>query len=76
MRRTDSVEAPVLDDPTATGAEETPVVEFRLAFYRDDYVLAYDGSVGPPFRANSVRGRNGSVEWLRFGGRLYQHQGT
>ncbi len=77
MRRTDSVESPILDDPSAVaGTEDGPAAEFRLAFYRDDYVLVYDGSGEPPFRANFVRGHDGSVEWLRFGGRLYRRHGV
>ena len=78
MRRTDSVESAVLDDPSdVVGAEDDPAVGQRLAFYRDDYVLVYDGSGGPTFaRANFLRGHDGSVQWLRIGGRLYRHQGV
>jgi CubicO group peptidase (beta-lactamase class C family) len=66
MRRTDSV-----------GSSVPPAVESSLAFYRDDYVLVYDGSGEPTFaRANFLRGNDGSVKWLRFGGRLYRHQGV
>ncbi|GAB1646607.1 serine hydrolase domain-containing protein [Krasilnikovia sp. MM14-A1259] len=44
----------------------------RLAFYRDDYVRAFDPSGGDTYvRANFVRD-GGSVAWLRFGGRLYR----
>jgi CubicO group peptidase (beta-lactamase class C family) len=77
MRRTDSVDSTVRGNPTVAGAEDEPAVESRLAFYRDDYVLVYDESGEPTFaRANFLRGHNGSVEWLRFGGRLYRHQGV
>jgi CubicO group peptidase (beta-lactamase class C family) len=66
MRRTDSV-----------GSSVPPAVESSLAFYRDDYVLVYDGSGESTFaRANFLRGNDGSVKWLRFGGRLYRHQGV
>ncbi|MEU4423464.1 serine hydrolase domain-containing protein [Actinoplanes sp. NPDC024001] len=45
----------------------------RLAFYRKDYVvmLALDGTVQNQ-RANFVRDRDGSIGWLRFGGRLHR----
>jgi CubicO group peptidase (beta-lactamase class C family) len=78
MRRTDSLDASVLDDPPdLAGTEDEPAEESRLAFYRKDYVLVYDQSGEPTFyRANFVRGHEGSVKWLRFGGRLYRHQGV
>ncbi len=46
----------------------------RFAFYRKDYVLVLnpDGS-DAHFRATFLRGRDGAIEWLRFGGRLYAH---
>jgi CubicO group peptidase (beta-lactamase class C family) len=49
----------------------------RLAFYRRDYVLALapDGS-DTHVRCNFVRGTDGSVLWLRYGGRLYRRGGT
>ncbi|WP_432879194.1 serine hydrolase domain-containing protein [Kribbella sp. CA-245084] len=49
----------------------------RLAFYRKDYVLSLnpDGT-STHTRANFVRGNNGQVEWLRYGGRLFRHQAT
>jgi CubicO group peptidase (beta-lactamase class C family) len=78
MRRTDSIDSAVLDDPSdVVGAEDEQAVELLLAFYRHDYVLVYEGSGEPTFaRANFVRGRDGSVRWLLFGGRLYRHQGV
>ncbi len=78
MRRTDSVDSAILDDPTdIAGAEDEPAVELHLAFYRDDYMLVYEGNGEPTFaRANFLRGHDGSVEWLRYGGRLYRHQGV
>ena len=77
MRRTDSVDSPVIDDPTVSGTEDEPADESLLAFYRRDYVLVYDESGEPTFvRANFIRGNDGSVKWLRFGGRLYRHQGV
>ena len=47
-----------------------------LTFYRDDYVLVEHGNNEPPgsFRANFVRGRDGDVAWLSYGGRLYERQ--
>jgi hypothetical protein len=68
----------VLDaPPDIVGAEAAPpTVEFRLAFYRDDYVLVYDQSGEPFVRANFLRGHDGNVQWLRFGGRLHRHQGV
>jgi CubicO group peptidase (beta-lactamase class C family) len=52
------------------------VEEFRLAFYRDDYVLVLDTTgqpVGP--RSDFVRDADGRVAWLCHHGRLYQHVG-
>ena len=66
MTRTDSIES-----------EDVQVSKFRLAFYRDDYVLVYDEDGDPTFeRANFLRGHDGSVKWLRMSGRLYRHQGV
>jgi CubicO group peptidase (beta-lactamase class C family) len=77
MRRTDSLDSPSIDDPlNLARAENEPVTELRLAFYRDDYVLVYDENGEPLVRANFVRGPNGGIKWLRFGGRLYRHQRT
>jgi hypothetical protein len=53
-----------------------PAAEFSLAFYREDYVLAYDQSGELLFRANFLRGHDGNVQWLRYGGRLHRHQGV
>lgn len=45
----------------------------RLAFYRKDYVLALEPSGADTHsRANFVRGPDGTVVWLRFGGRLFR----
>jgi CubicO group peptidase (beta-lactamase class C family) len=51
------------------GAEEG----LRLAFYRKDYVLvlAPDGT-DTHSRANFVRGKDGTITFLRYGGRLYR----
>ena len=47
-----------------------------LAFYRKDYVLALEPSGADTHsRANFVRGPDGMVAWLRFGGRLF-HRGA
>ncbi|TDU82223.1 CubicO group peptidase (beta-lactamase class C family) [Kribbella voronezhensis] len=47
----------------------------RLPFYRKDYVLALTPDGEPTHsRANFVRGSNGDVEWLRYGGRLFRRQ--
>jgi hypothetical protein len=55
--------------PTSPGGEE-----FRLAFYRDDFVLVLDATGQPTGnRSNFVRDAQGRVEWLRFHGRLYRH---
>ncbi|MFI5935501.1 serine hydrolase domain-containing protein [Actinoplanes sp. NPDC051494] len=45
----------------------------RLAFYRRDHVLIRqpDGT-DTHFRGNFVRGSDGTVAWLRYGGRLYR----
>ncbi|WP_063775507.1 serine hydrolase domain-containing protein [Actinoplanes rectilineatus] len=54
----------------------------RLAFYRNavakrDHVVVLqpDGSAANS-RANFVRDRDGSIAWLRVGGRLYRHDGV
>ena len=49
----------------------------RLVFYREDYVLVLnpDGT-DTHSRANFVRGADGTVAWLRFGGRLFRRGGT
>jgi len=45
----------------------------RLAFYRKDYVVVHNVDGTDTFsRANFVRGPDGAVEWLRFGGRLFR----
>ncbi len=77
MRRIDNLESPVVDDLTISRAEDKPVETVTLAFYRDDYVLLVYYESGEPFaRVNFIRGHNGSVEWLRFGGGLFRHQGV
>ena len=79
LRRTDTLDPAVLDDPSAVaGAEDEPAaLEQGLAFYREDYVRVYDQNGEPtPQRADFLRGHDGSVEWLRYGGRLYRHQGV
>jgi hypothetical protein len=62
-------------DPAPTDPGPT-VQEYRLAFYRDDYVLVLDAT-GQPVgtRADFVRAANGGVTWLRLGGRLNQRVG-
>jgi CubicO group peptidase (beta-lactamase class C family) len=49
----------------------------RLAFYRRDYALAryLDGS-DTHSRVNFIRGGDGKVAWLRYGGRLFRHNPT
>ena len=79
LRRTDTLDPAVLDDPSAAaGAEDEPAaLEQGLVFYREDYVRVYDQNGEPtPQRADFLRGHDGSVEWLRYGGRLYRHQGV
>ncbi|AGL18677.1 penicillin-binding protein [Actinoplanes sp. N902-109] len=48
----------------------------RLAFYRKDYVkvLLPDGT-DTLFRADFVRGADGTVAWVRYSGRLYRRGG-
>ncbi|WP_199512124.1 serine hydrolase domain-containing protein [Nucisporomicrobium flavum] len=49
----------------------------RLAFYRRDYVRVLEpGGADTFFRANFVRGPDGQVAWLRYGGRLYRRGAT
>jgi CubicO group peptidase (beta-lactamase class C family) len=46
-----------------------------LAFYRPDHVLKLDAEgreAGP--RADFVRGTEGEIAWMRFGGRLFKHE--
>ena len=62
MRRTDTLDPAVLDDPSAAaGAEDEPAaLEQRLVFYRKDYVRVYDQSGKPtPQRADFLRGHDG-----------------
>ncbi|WP_350274317.1 serine hydrolase domain-containing protein [Kribbella sp. HUAS MG21] len=48
-------------------------VLFRFAFYRKDFVLALNPDGTPTHtRANFVRGNDGQVQWLRYGGRLFR----
>ncbi|MFI7598102.1 serine hydrolase domain-containing protein [Actinoplanes sp. NPDC049681] len=48
----------------------------RLAFYRKDYVLVLEpGGADTHTRADFVRGADGTVAWLRIGGRLYRRSG-
>ncbi|MEV4709338.1 serine hydrolase domain-containing protein [Actinoplanes sp. NPDC049316] len=45
----------------------------RLEFYRRDYVRVLEpGGADTFFRANFVRGEDGKIAWLRYGGRLYR----
>jgi len=45
----------------------------KLIFYRKDYVqVLYASGEDTYSRANFVRGHDGTVTWLRFGGRLYR----
>jgi hypothetical protein len=78
MTQRQVVETAVPGDPSdIADTEDKPTVELGLAFYREDYVLIYDESGEPTgIRANFLRGTDGGVEWLRFGGRLYRHQGV
>jgi hypothetical protein len=49
----------------------------RLAFYRKDYVLVLEpGGADTHSRADFVRGPDGSVAWLRIGGRLFRRGTT
>jgi hypothetical protein len=59
---------------TQTESDSDTVLEFRLAFYRDDYVLVL-ATTGQPVgvRADFVRDADGRVAWLRFSARLHQH---
>jgi CubicO group peptidase (beta-lactamase class C family) len=51
------------------GGEEV----LRLAFYRKDYTLVLDPSGAvTPSRVNFVRGADGTVAWVRYGGRLFR----
>jgi hypothetical protein len=75
----ESIDVPIPGDPTdVVETENTPTLEMRLAFYRDDYALVYDADSGEPTfsRVNFLRGADGGVAWVRSGGRLYQHQGV
>jgi CubicO group peptidase (beta-lactamase class C family) len=66
-----------LPPPVPAPTDPAPAVqEYRLAFYRDDYVLVLDAT-GQPVgsRADFVRDADGRVAWLRLGGRLHRHVG-
>jgi CubicO group peptidase (beta-lactamase class C family) len=52
-------------------------IDVTVAFYRDEYVVfERAGSTAAPGseRANFVRGSDGRVAWLSYGGRLYRHE--
>jgi len=50
--------------------------EYRLAFYRPDYVLVLDERGEPDgSRADFIRDDEGGIAWLRMHGRLNQHIG-
>jgi CubicO group peptidase (beta-lactamase class C family) len=72
------VEPDVVGAPSDVArAEDAPAVEQHLVFYREDYVRVYDQNGKPtPQRADFLRGHEGRVEWLRFGARLFRHQGV
>jgi CubicO group peptidase (beta-lactamase class C family) len=58
---------------------DTPggVPDFGLEFYRGEYVRVVGDYFEPlgSYRANFVRGPDGHVAWLSYGGRLYARQG-
>ncbi|MEV8506985.1 serine hydrolase domain-containing protein [Actinoplanes sp. NPDC051475] len=67
-------------DVVADGGQLSVRVEgqegLRLTFYRKDYVLVLEpGGADTHSRANFVRGADGTVAWLRFGGRLFRRGG-
>jgi CubicO group peptidase (beta-lactamase class C family) len=66
-----------LPPPVPAPTEPAPTVqEYRLAFYRDDFVLVLDPTGQPNgTRANFVRDADGRVAWLRLHGRLHRHVG-
>jgi hypothetical protein len=52
-------------------------IDVTVAFYRDEYVVfERAGSTAAPGseRANFVRGSDGRVAWLSYGGRLHRHE--
>jgi hypothetical protein len=66
-----------LPPPVPAPTDPAPTVqEYRLAFYRDDYVLVLDAT-GQPVgsRADFVRDADSRVAWLRLGARLHRHVG-
>ena len=66
-----------LPPPVPAPTDPAPAVQaYRLAFYRDDYVLVLDAT-GQPVgsRADFVRDADGRVAWLRLGARLHRHVG-
>jgi len=63
-------------DPVSTTPSPTSPggAAFRLAFYRDDYVLVLDANGDSDgTRADFVRDADGGVAWMRLHGRLYRH---
>lgn len=55
------------------GLVATGDLEVSLAFYRDDFVLTTDAD-GLVKRSDFIRGADGSVAWLRDGGRIFARQ--
>jgi CubicO group peptidase (beta-lactamase class C family) len=74
---TGTIELDLVPDAGQLSARVGDQEALRLPFYRKDYVLllAPDGT-DTHFRANFVRGPDGSVAWLRYGGRLYRRTVT
>jgi CubicO group peptidase (beta-lactamase class C family) len=66
-----------LPPPVPAPTDPAPTVqEYRLAFYRDDFVLVLDATGQPNgTRADFVRDADGGVAWLRLHGRLHRHVG-
>jgi hypothetical protein len=57
-------------DSGELSVRESGTEALRLAFYRKDYVLVQAPEANA--RASFVRGADGEVAWLRFGGRLWR----
>jgi hypothetical protein len=74
---TATVELEIVPDAGGLSVRYLGAEAIRLVFYRKDYVLTYtpDGTLTTS-RFNFVRDPDGSVGWLRFGGRIYRHSDT
>jgi beta-lactamase family protein len=68
-----SVEIDLVPDAGQLSGRVGGAEVLRLAFYRRDYTLVLEpGGAVTPNRIDFVRGADGTVAWVRYGGRLFR----